>query len=75
MINKSLFLFFFFNNLLIIMNTFYIYLVIIECHDIENTYTEIDILTCNVVWWVVFCGRCKCAVKIAMAAPVASREG
>lgn len=33
------------------------------------------ILTCNVVWWVVFCGRCKCAVKIAMAAPVASREG
>lgn len=39
------------------------------------TYTEIDILTCNVVWWVVFCGRCKCAVKIAMAAPVASREG
>lgn len=33
------------------------------------------ILTCNVVWCVVFCGRCKCAVKIAMAAPVASREG
>lgn len=31
------------------MNTFYIYLVIIECHDIENMYTEIDILTCNVV--------------------------